>query len=54
MMIAVTESAIACSRELLDNQDGEVFGKRVFVNSPGRQKLKPALLTVVKETCMRR
>ncbi|MFT4798981.1 MAG: Fe/S biogenesis protein NfuA [Cryomorphaceae bacterium] len=43
MMITVTESAQAYFRELLDKQNGEIIGIRVFVNSPGTPKAETCI-----------
>jgi len=42
-MITVTESAQAYLRELLDKQDGEMLGIRVFINSPGTPKAETCI-----------
>lgn len=42
-MITITDSAQAYLRELLDKQDGEVLGIRVFVNSPGTPKAETCI-----------
>lgn len=42
-MVNITESAQAYLRELLDKQDGEVLGIRVFVNSPGTPKAETCI-----------
>ena len=42
-MITVTESAQAYLRELLDKQNGEMLGIRVFVNSPGTAKAETCI-----------
>jgi Fe-S cluster assembly iron-binding protein IscA len=43
MMIAVTESAQAYLRELLDKQNGEILGMRVFFNSLGTPKAETCI-----------
>jgi Fe/S biogenesis protein NfuA len=43
MMITVTESAQVYLRELLDKQNGEILGMRVFVNSPGTPKAETCI-----------
>jgi len=43
MMITVTESAQTYLRELLDKQNGEMLGIRVFVNSPGTAKAETCI-----------
>jgi Fe/S biogenesis protein NfuA len=43
MMITVTESAQVYLRELLDRQDGEMLGIRVFINSPGTPKAETCI-----------
>jgi Fe/S biogenesis protein NfuA len=43
MMITVTESAQVYLRELLDKQNGEMLGIRVFVNSPGTAKAETCI-----------
>jgi Fe/S biogenesis protein NfuA len=48
-MITVTESAQVYLRELLDKQDGEVLGIRVFVNSPGTPKAETCIAYCRKE-----
>lgn len=42
-MITVTESAQTYLRELLDKQNGEMLGIRVFVNSPGTAKAETCI-----------
>jgi uncharacterized protein YneR len=46
MMITVTESAQAYFRELLDKQNGEILGIRVFVNSPGTPKAETCIASL--------
>jgi len=48
-MVNITESAQAYLRELLDKQDGEVLGIRVFVNSPGTPKAETCIAYCRKE-----
>jgi Fe/S biogenesis protein NfuA len=43
MMITVTESAQVYLRELLNKQNGEMLGIRVFVNSPGTAKAETCI-----------
>ena len=42
-MITITDSAQAYLRELLDKQEGEVLGIRIFVNSPGTPKAETCI-----------
>ena len=42
-MITITDSAQGYLRELLDKQDDEVLGIRVFVNSPGTPKAETCI-----------
>jgi Fe/S biogenesis protein NfuA len=43
MMITVTESAQIYLRELLDKENGEILGIRVFVSSPGTPKAETCI-----------
>ena len=42
-MLTITESAQAYLRELLENQDDDVIGIRVFINQPGTPKAETCI-----------